>query len=271
MIATMSRFTISSIILATATVLAIVLCPWAVWVIVAVTAAIFVALTTAGVCCVRWQWFVKSVCRMNKAKPVLTLTFDDGPDPACTARLLDWLASSQIRAVFFCIGQHVQQHPDLACRIVDEGHQLGNHTQHHSVWNNLLPRAVLWRELADAQQTIERITGQKPRLYRPPFGLTNPRLGWVLRRLDLTSVGWTIRSFDTCDSSAIKVANRIVTRLRAGAIILLHDGHADADRLLDILSRIVDAARDKGYTFDLLDVPDSAYSTHGYDLTGKNA
>lgn len=256
----MSRFAISAIVMATAVGLLAAFHPLKWGVIAFVVMLIFVALMTAGVCSVRMQWFVRGMCRIHTNKHVIALTFDDGPDPVCTPRLLDWLEASGIHATFFCIGQKVERYPELAHRIIDQGHVIGNHTHRHSVWNNLMPGGVLYKELEHAQRAIEQAIGERPRLYRPPFGLTNPHLGRVLRRHELKLVGWTIRSFDTLGRPAEKVATRIVRRLIPGAIILLHDGCGDPDRLLDILRRVVDEARTKGYTFDSLDKSDSIHS-----------
>lgn len=256
----MSRFAISAIVAAAAVGLLAVFRPPQ-WVAISfVVVLTFIALMIAGVCSVRMNWFVRGICRILTDKRAIALTFDDGPDPVCTPRLLDWLEASGIHATFFCIGRNVERHPELARRIIDQGHVIGNHTHRHPVWNNVLPSGVLYKELEHAQRAIEQAIGNRPYWYRPPFGLTNPHLGRVLRRHDLKLVGWTIRSFDTLGRPAETVATRIVGHLIPGAIILLHDGHADPDRLLDILRRVVDEARSKGYTFDSLGKSDSTRS-----------
>jgi peptidoglycan/xylan/chitin deacetylase (PgdA/CDA1 family) len=160
------------------------------------------------------------------AAGTIAITIDDGPDPTVTPRVLDLLDQYQVRATFFCIGKLVAQHAELAREIVTRGHLIENHTQHHLHRFSVLS----WRGMADeierAQETIERVTGRRPQFFRAPAGLRNPFLDPVLTRLGLHLASWTRRGFDTVNTDARVVLDRLTRGLRGGDILLLHDGHA---------------------------------------------
>src|SRR5688572_15995061 len=126
----------------------------------------------------------------------IALTFDDGPDPGVTPRVLDLLDAAGARATFFCIGRRVEAHPEIAAEIARRGHRIENHTHTHPNLFACYPAPALRREIEDAQRAIERATGCRPRLFPAPAGLRNPFLGWVLHRAGLRLVTWTRRGFD---------------------------------------------------------------------------
>ena len=156
----------------------------------------------------------------------VALTIDDGPDPELTARVLDVLDEHGARATFFCIGERVAQHPALARAIVERRHEIGNHSHRHLKRFSLLGPRALREEIRRAQGAILDATGERPRFFRAPAGLRNPFLEPVLARESLQLVSWTRRGFDTVNGSARAVLGRLTRRLRAGDILLLHDGHA---------------------------------------------
>ena len=156
----------------------------------------------------------------------VAITIDDGPDPELTARVLDVLDEHGARATFFCIGERVAQHPALARAIVERHHEIGNHRHRHLKRFSLLGPRALREEIRRAQGAILEATGERPRFFRAPAGLRNPFLEPVLARESLQLVSWTRRGFDTVNGSARAVLGRLTRRLRAGDILLLHDGHA---------------------------------------------
>jgi peptidoglycan/xylan/chitin deacetylase (PgdA/CDA1 family) len=177
------------------------------------------------------------------------LTFDDGPDAEATEPLLALLGREGIHAAFFCVGTRVLEHPELASRIVEEGHLLENHSHHHSSRTYFLSTAALFEEVSRAQDAIRTATGLNPRYYRPPVGLMSPAVPRVMRRLGLHCVGWDVRSLDRAPISAARVVRRIRRGLREGSIILLHDGGVDSLRLLSIVEQVIVFARREGYRF----------------------
>ncbi len=175
----------------------------------------------------------------------VALTIDDGPDPEVTPRVLCLLEAHHARATFFCIGERAAAHPDLCAEIVRRGHCVENHTQRHRHSFSFLGRAGFEHEIAAAQATLARITGAAPRFFRAPAGLRNPLLDPVLARLGLTLVSWSRRGFDTRNGDPSSVTARLVRALRAGDILLLHDGHAartpaGTPVILEVLPRLLD-------------------------------
>jgi len=182
------------------------------------------------------------------ARNEIALTIDDGPDPAVTPQVLELLDHYAARATFFCIGEKAAHHPDLCREIVRRGHAVENHSQHHRHHFSLLGRSGITRELQAAQDTLTAITGQRPLFFRAPAGLRNYFLDPVLARLELRLAGWSARGFDTRIGDAERVKNRLLNGLRAGAILLLHDGNAARTPggipvILEVLPAVLAAAR----------------------------
>jgi len=160
------------------------------------------------------------------ARNEIAMTIDDGPDPAVTPQVLDILERHAARATFFCIGDKAARYPDMCREILRRGHALENHSQHHRHTFAFLGYSGFMRELQTAQDTLTVITGQRPMFFRAPAGLRNPLLDPVLHRLGLQLVSWSVRGFDTRIGNVERVRIRLLSGLRAGAILLLHDGNA---------------------------------------------
>ncbi len=155
----------------------------------------------------------------------VALTIDDGPDPQITPQVLELLDRYGCKATFFCIGERVAAHPDIAREIVRRGHHIENHSQHHSMRFSTMGPARMRREILEAQETIGAITGQPPKYFRAPAGLRNPLLEGVLSSEALELVSWTRRGFDTVTNDPKVVLARLTRNMRAGDILLLHDSH----------------------------------------------
>jgi len=164
--------------------------------------------------------------RLRAAPGCVALTIDDGPDPEVTPAVLDLLAAHGVRATFFCIGERVERHPELARRIVREGHEIGNHTEHHRYVFSLFGPAAMRREISLAQRTIAAVCEVVPRYFRAPAGLRNPFLQPCLTQLNLQLASWTRRGYDTANRDAENVLRRLTRNLGGGDILLLHDGRA---------------------------------------------
>lgn len=182
------------------------------------------------------------------ARAEIAITIDDGPDPEVTPALLGLLESHGARASFFCIGERVARFPHLVREIAARGHGVENHSQRHLHSFSLLGPRALAAEIERAQQCIAATTGTAPRFFRAPAGLRNPFLEPVLARAGLTLVSWTRRGFDTVSHDPVRVLARLTRGLRAGDILLLHDGHAartaaGVPLALEVLPRLIETVR----------------------------
>jgi peptidoglycan/xylan/chitin deacetylase (PgdA/CDA1 family) len=181
----------------------------------------------------------------------ISLTFDDGPDPAITPRVLDLLDGAGMRATFFVIGRRARAHPGLAAEIARRGHRVENHTDTHPPLFACYTAAPLRREIEGAQSAIAAATGQRPGLFRAPAGLRNPLLDGVLHGAGLRLVSWTRRGFDAVERNPAAVARRLLGGLAPGDILLLHDGRSHGLRggnpvVLEVLPRVLDALAARG-------------------------
>lgn len=215
-------------------------------------AVLYVTIFSLGMSCIRLQFFCPAVCRGATGGNRIALTFDDGPDPLATPALLDLLRRENVRATFFCIGRNVESHPELAKRIVADGHLLANHFFTHAWWTAFLRRRGLVDEMLRTQQAIQNAAGIVPRFMRPPVGLTNPHFPGALRHTGLTTIGWDVRTFDSA-RSVETVIRRIRHRARDGSIIVLHDGGAQPKKLEAILAEVIPYLRQEGFAFVRVD------------------
>lgn len=159
----------------------------------------------------------------------LALTFDDGPNPAWTPRLLDILAEHNVRATFFMIGKYAKAERSLALRVAEAGHLIGNHTWSHPDLSRTHSSNVL-NELTRTSDILSDIAGKPIRFFRPPFGARRPSVLKLVRRLGLIPVTWNAMTTDWKDLAADKIAQNLIAKIdhnaRRGfaANIVLHDG-----------------------------------------------
>lgn len=165
----------------------------------------------------------------------VSITFDDGPHPEITPKILEILEKHQARATFFVIGKRAEENPDLVLQILKKGHSIGNHSYSHSRLTGFFSPGKMKREIEKADSVLQKITGKKMKMYRPPFGVTNPNIKKALLQTSHNPIGWSRRSLDTTPLSAEKIFRRITKNLRKGDIILLHDQNLKALAVLERL------------------------------------
>jgi peptidoglycan/xylan/chitin deacetylase (PgdA/CDA1 family) len=180
------------------------------------------------------------------ARGEIALTFDDGPDPELTPRVLDLLEARGVRATFFCIAEKAARHPELMREIALRGHEVENHSHFHSPAFAFLGLRGIRRDICAAQAILTETAGHPPRFFKPPMGFRSALLDPVLHDLGLRLVSWTRRGYDTRRGDAAKVAACLERGLAAGDILLLHDGHcartpSGAPVVLEVLPRLLDA------------------------------
>ncbi len=188
-------------------------------------------------------YHVPAYCHGPRNSDMVSLSFDDGPDPEVTPKVLDLLRERGVRASFFLIGEKVEAHPDVVARINREGQFLGGHSWDHSYVFDLYPTRWVLRGIRRCGERIASITGHYPRAFRPPYGVTNPMIRRAVDRSDSIVVGWDIRSFDT-SLNARQSVQRVLKRVRGGSLILLHDTDENVVR---ILPELLKGIEDKGY------------------------
>ena len=209
----------------------------------------------------RCAWLGPNVTRLppGTADGLVALTFDDGPDPEVTPQVLGLLAAARARATFFCVGRKAEAHPELIAAIRTAGHCVGNHSYSHPNGFALRGPRGLSDEIRRAQDAIEQAGGGRPAHFRAPAGIQNPWLAPALSAAGLALVSWTRRGFDTVTRDARAVAGRLLRGLRAGDILLMHDGSSARDHngrpvVLEALPRVLEALQQAGLRSQGLDV-----------------
>jgi peptidoglycan-N-acetylglucosamine deacetylase len=193
---------------------------------------LYAAIQAYGSIVLSAAFFIPVKYKASSSTKAIALSFDDGPVTEKTEKVLEILKAHQASAIFFCIGNHVSERPDLVKRIHAEGHLLGNHSYWHGKTFDLQSTGKIADELQETDAAIRKCIGFTPRFFRPPYGVTNPMVGAAVRSGNYVTVGWSIRSFDTVIKDSSRLLRRLTTRLKGGDIILFHD-HSDS--MLEIL------------------------------------
>lgn len=173
------------------------------------------------------------------------LTFDDGPDEINTIKILSLLKQHNIKAIFFCIGQKAEKHPEIVKQIVADGHLIGQHTYHHNPFRNFCTPTSYLNELKKAHQAFSQI-GITIKLFRPPLGITNWMIKKAVEQMHYTTVAWSIRSFDTRAEDSNIVIDRVMRQINDESIILLHDRLNNSP---EIAEGIINKTIEKGLSF----------------------
>jgi peptidoglycan/xylan/chitin deacetylase (PgdA/CDA1 family) len=153
----------------------------------------------------------------------IAITFDDGPIPGKTEKILEILNQHKTPATFFCIGHRVDHYPTLVKNIHDAGHLIGNHSYWHGKLFDLQSSSKIKKELVDTDSSIKKAIGNTPLFFRPPYGVTNPMVASAVKQQGYKTIGWSVRSFDTITPDPVALMKRVTKSLKGGDIILLHD------------------------------------------------
>jgi peptidoglycan/xylan/chitin deacetylase (PgdA/CDA1 family) len=188
----------------------------------------------------------------------IALTFDDGPHPRYTPRVLEILERFQARATFFVIGKNLEKDGNLVASACRAGHIVGNHSYHHFRTMSFLSPCQIRREIIRCQEEVGKWAGYRPRFYRQPAGFRNPKIFGILKELEMTLVGWQVRAFDTQRRDSKTVAQRILDKALPGGVILLHDGsdsekNEDRAATVEALPLILQGLKGRGMEFLTLD------------------
>lgn len=223
-----------------------VVLPFVLWFIIAAMGSGFV-----------WSGYhVKTFCsNPTEKEKIIAITFDDGPTPY-TEQVLDLLDKYNAKATFFCIGKQIEAYPEIFKKVLERGHTVGNHTYSHLPSLGLSTKNQWLEELNVTNNLIEQNSGLKANYFRPPYGVTTPNLAKALKATGHNVIGWNIRSLDAVIKSEQKILNRIITRLKPGSIILLHDTSQKSVNVLEQLLVLLQQHNYKAVTVNrLLNLP----------------
>jgi len=182
---------------------------------------------------------------------VIALTFDDGPDPEDTPQILELLKQYEAKATFFIVGKKAEAYPELVTREGAEGHELANHTYHHMYFNRSFSEQKITDEISRAEQIIHKLSGQKPRLFRPPGGFYNESLVRSAKKAGYMVVMWSwhINTRDWDRPGVGKIADTVLNNAKNGDIVLLHDWVEGKSQTVEALKQILPELKNRGYRF----------------------
>lgn len=187
-----------------------------------------------------------TITAVRTPSSVVAMTFDDGPHPTHTPRLLDMLRERELKATFYLIGNRVVQYPQIARRIAEEGHEIGNHSWSHPFLDRMGTAAVT-REIDQTTSAIFQVTGRPPVTFRPPYGAFTRRQRTALHDArSLPTILWSVDPQDWRRPGANTVARRIISNAQQGGIILSHDIHRGT---IDAMPQTFDGLSARGLRF----------------------
>lgn len=175
-----------------------------------------------GILNLDFNYFYISICKANITEKKIALSFDDGP---CleSLELMKTLNKNHVKATFFCIGSKIKQNANIIKELDKHGHLIGNHSYYHSNSFNFQSSEKVIGELEKTNELILEVIGKKPTIFRPPYGVSNPMIGAAIKKLNLYSIAWNIRTFDTFFKNEKIIFDRIINKLEPGSIVLMHD------------------------------------------------
>lgn len=198
----------------------------------------------------REYWIGSSdiVWNVPTSDKMISLTFDDGPSPTFTPQILDILKENNVKGTFFVIASEAEKYPEIIKRMVKEGNEIANHTYNHKYLKGL-PEQEFRQELIQAESSIVRITGIKPKLFRPPGGYYNDAIVKVSRDLGYKVIiwSWEQQSRDWANPGTNSIIGRVTKNAASGNIIVFHDRGGDRIQTVQALQPIIDALKEKGF------------------------
>jgi peptidoglycan/xylan/chitin deacetylase (PgdA/CDA1 family) len=199
---------------------------------------------------IRSDFYSRVLCSADTGEKVIALTFDDGPDQTVTPRVLDILKEQQVQATFFCIGHKVEENPGLIKRMDQEGHAIGSHSYSHHFFFDLFRFAKMLNELKRTENILERVLDKKIKMFRPPYGVTNPPLARALRKMNYHIIGWSLWSKDTVIKDEDLLFERLKIKLGTGDILVFHDTRS---HMVAVLDKFIKFAKENKYRFVRVD------------------
>ncbi len=179
------------------------------------------------------------------------LTFDDGPNPATTPYLLELFEEEGVKATFFVIGNQVEKHEDLLLEVSKHGHTIGNHTYSH-VFLPILSRQKMEKEILTTNQRITDVTGQQPKLFRPPFGIADKKAHLLLQEQGMKTVYWSAFSDDWRQIGERSVVERLSKYAVPGGIMIMHELEQTGDQTIGAARTLIRKLKEQNYKFSAI-------------------
>lgn len=195
----------------------------------------------------RFQGVTLNSVKLNQSEKVIALTFDDGPWPKYTDKILDILKQNDVKGTFFVIGRNLQNFPDIGKRIVTDGHTIANHTWHHW-YHKLSPKATAF-EIDATADLIYKTTGVRTTLFRPPGGVLSNGPARYASDKKYSVIMWSADSIDYKRPAASRLLSNVMRASKPGGIVLMHDGGGVRDRTVEALPQMIKTFRKQGYRF----------------------
>ncbi len=200
-----------------------------------------------------YSFYGTTVTHNYAAGKNVALTFDDGPYPPYTEELLKILAERQVKATFFMVAEHAEKYPALVAKIAAQGHEIALHALKHRDFLKL-SLAEQQSDVAAGKMILEKLSGQKITLMRPPHGFRDWAVIDTLQRNSLTAVNWSVIPRDWTNPGVAVIVDRVMEQMQSGAIVLLHDGDspkyvASREETVQAVPIIIDKLRAEGYNF----------------------
>lgn len=190
------------------------------------------------------NFYTKAYCNVDTDEKIIALTFDDGPNKEHTHKVLSILEEQNATATFFVIGKNIFGNENIIKKIDAAGHTIGNHTFSHSFFIDFKSKAGFIDELNTTSDAIYNIIRKRVKFFRPPYGVTTPNLARASKALNYNIIGWNIRSLDTTGDNEEKIAKRVISQVKPGAIILFHD---TSEKTAQVLKQTLNFARENGF------------------------
>jgi len=189
-----------------------------------------------------------SVRKHENSENRIALTFDDGPHGKYTPEILDILKEYNIKATFFVVGNNCREHPEIVLRILNDGHEIGNHTYSHPSLVKIKSDELV-TEIIKTEDVLYELWEYVPKLFRPPEGVVGPTINKVLSRLDYTAVLWSVDTRDWKRLSSEKIADTVLSNVKSGDIILCHDFISPKSNTPEALRLFIPELISRGYDF----------------------
>lgn len=191
----------------------------------------------------------QTIYRCNvKCKDKIALTFDDGPHPKQTEKILKILEKYDIKATFFAIGANIDNYEGPLLEVSKAGHEIGNHTNSHSQLKSM-PLEKICFEIEECERKVEKLTGKTTRLLRPPCGMYDDNLIEIANKKEYKIILWNIDTHDWAHCDADTMTKNVVKNVKGGDIILFHDYISGRNDTVQALDRIIPVLKSKGYEF----------------------